>query len=134
MPKYSPTILQGSFASVNALNQNFSSIASVLNSQMLSRQNPTGDANQMFNDIDMNGNTLYNMQSSLEASSPVTRQDLADIQSTVEQSPVLADIANRVIRTVITDYEVTLEDAYGYIRATGSNMNILVPGSPDEIV
>ena len=48
------------FAATTAINNAFDAIESELNNKVLYRQNPTGEPNQMENDLDMNGNSILN--------------------------------------------------------------------------
>lgn len=43
------------------INNNFSSLATELNDKVLYRNNPSGEANQMMNSLDMNGNDVLNI-------------------------------------------------------------------------
>lgn len=45
---------------ISNINNNFQAIADALNNAVLYRQNPTGEPNQMFNDMDMNGFNILN--------------------------------------------------------------------------
>ena len=56
------SIISG-FKSVTKLIANFDSIESELNDKVLYRDNPTGEPNQMENDIDLNSNDLLNVNS-----------------------------------------------------------------------
>lgn len=46
---------------VSAINDNFSKIQDALNNGVLWRENPVGEANQMENLLDMNGNRVINV-------------------------------------------------------------------------
>ena len=48
---------------ISAMNSNFQAIEDYVNDQSLSRANPTGDANQMSVDLDMNGHDILNIDS-----------------------------------------------------------------------
>ena len=62
------TDLLSNFASQTQLNNNFSSIEDEVNGNLLKRNNPRGDANEMQVDIDMNGNSINNTDSLSTAS------------------------------------------------------------------
>lgn len=52
--------ITSSFASTSLFNTNFAAIKSELDDKVLYRNNPTGEANQMLNDLDMNSNDILN--------------------------------------------------------------------------
>jgi hypothetical protein len=55
--------ITSSFASTSLFNTNFTAIKDELNNKVLYRDNPTGEANQMLNDLDMNSNDILNASS-----------------------------------------------------------------------
>lgn len=55
-----PTISSG-YATTTALNATFNQIEDQFNTKVLYRDNPTGEPNQMQNDLDMNNNDLLNV-------------------------------------------------------------------------
>ena len=55
--------ITSSFASTSLFNTNFAAIKSELDDKVLYRNNPTGEANQMLNDLDMNSNDILNASS-----------------------------------------------------------------------
>lgn len=57
-----PTITSG-FQSASQLSTGFDAIESELQNKVLYRDNPTGEPNQMENDLDMNSNGLLNVSS-----------------------------------------------------------------------
>lgn len=61
MAKLSISNISSGFASTTALNNAFDAIETELNNKVLYRNNPSGEANQMENDLDMNGNDLLNV-------------------------------------------------------------------------
>lgn len=61
MAKLSISNIASGFASTTAINNAFDAIETELNNKVLYRNNPAGEANQMENDIDMNGNDLLNV-------------------------------------------------------------------------
>jgi hypothetical protein len=54
-----PTIASG-YITNTAFNEAFGAIQSELNNNVLYRNNPTGEPNEMNNDLDMNGFGVYN--------------------------------------------------------------------------
>lgn len=63
MAKLSISNIASGYASTTALNNAFDAIETELNNKVLYRNNTSGEANQMENDIDMNGNDLLNVGS-----------------------------------------------------------------------
>ena len=61
MAKITIDNITSGYASTTTLNNNFDAIETELNSKVLYRNNPAGEANQMENDIDMNSNKLVNV-------------------------------------------------------------------------
>jgi len=60
MAKLSLSSITTGFASQEFLNTNFEAIQNELNNKVLYRTNPAGEANQMSNDLDMNGYSILN--------------------------------------------------------------------------
>ena len=48
------------FTATTAINNAFDAIETELNNKVLYRDNPSGEPNQMENDLDMNGNAILN--------------------------------------------------------------------------
>lgn len=63
---------------LSKINSNFDAIEDYINNDVLSRQNPGGDPNQMLNDLDMNGNRVFNLPKPAALSEAVRLQDLID--------------------------------------------------------
>jgi hypothetical protein len=63
MAKISISNISSGFASTTAINNAFDAVENELNNKVLYRDNPSGEPNQMRNDLDMNGNTLLNVGS-----------------------------------------------------------------------
>lgn len=60
MAKITLDTITSSFASTSLFNTNFTAIKDELNNKVLYRDNPTGEANQMLNALDMNSNDVLN--------------------------------------------------------------------------
>ena len=60
MAKINISNISSGYASTTALNNAFDAIETQLNSKVLYRDNPSGEPNQMENDLDMNGNAILN--------------------------------------------------------------------------
>lgn len=63
MAKISISNIASGFASTTAINNAFDAIETELNNKVLYRNNTSGEANQMENDLDMNGNDILNVGS-----------------------------------------------------------------------
>ena len=61
MAKITISSIGSGYASTAALNATFNQIEDEFNSKILYRNNPTGEPNQMENDLDMNNNDLLNV-------------------------------------------------------------------------
>lgn len=61
MAKISLSSILSGFLSASKLTENFQKIATEFQSKVLYRDNPTGEPNQMENDIDMNSNSILNV-------------------------------------------------------------------------
>ena len=63
MAKLTISDITSGYSSTTSLNNAFNAIETELNDKVLYRNNPEGEANQMENDLDMNGNDLLNVGS-----------------------------------------------------------------------
>lgn len=79
MAKVTISNITSGYASTTALNTAFGTLEEELNNKVLYRNNPTGEPNQMENDIDMNGHSLLNL-----ASLEVAGVDFATVLTTAE--------------------------------------------------
>lgn len=60
MAKLTLSDIASGYASTTALNLSFNLIEDEFNNKVLYRNNPTGEPNQMQNDLDLNGNDILN--------------------------------------------------------------------------
>jgi len=60
MAKVTLSDIASGYASTTALNLSFNLIEDEFNNKVLYRNNPTGEPNQMENDLDLNGNDILN--------------------------------------------------------------------------
>ena len=60
MAKVTLSDITAGYASATALNLSFNLIEDEFNNNVLYRNNPTGEPNQMENDLDLNGNDILN--------------------------------------------------------------------------
>ena len=72
------------YQSTTQVNTNNAEIATNLNSLVLYRNNPDGEANEMLNLMDMNSNRIINLPVAISAGEPVTFGQLIDILSTAD--------------------------------------------------
>ena len=77
---------------VSVMNANFQKIVVALDEQVLYRDNPDEEPNQMENDIDMNGKRIYNLPEPVGENEPIRRAD-AELIVTEFSQPVI-DAAN----------------------------------------
>jgi hypothetical protein len=61
MAKFTLNDIQSGYASISLLNTSFQEIENEFNNKVLYRNNPSGEPNQMENDLDMNNNDLLNV-------------------------------------------------------------------------
>ena len=60
MAKLTLSDITAGYASASALNASFNAIEDEFNNNVLYRNNPSGEPNQMENDLDLNGNDILN--------------------------------------------------------------------------
>lgn len=61
MAKYTPDNVASGYKTTSLLNNEFDKLATIVNEQMLARDNPDGEPNAMQNELDMNSNRLINL-------------------------------------------------------------------------
>lgn len=120
MSKINLSTVSSGYNQLSSVNSNFESIEQELQSKVLYRDNPTGEPNQMENDLDLNGHSILNLGTSTAGSSPITRDELQNISDTIQYSVVLQDIANGTVSNETASRSATTGDEYSYIRFTGS--------------
>ena len=68
-------------------NENFRKIEEALNDKVLYRDNPVGEPNEMQNDIDMNGQRIYNLPKPVAGHEPLRLSEIGllpeEIQSRI---------------------------------------------------
>src|SRR5690625_234775 len=91
---------------LQTINDNFRKIEEELNEKVLYRDNPVGEPNEMENDLDMNGNRIYNLPKPVEGHEPLRLVDIGllpqDLEEYVEESKEWAEKSQDA-------YENTLE-------------------------
>src|SRR5690625_1814140 len=67
------------------INENFRKIEEEFNEKVLYRKNPNGESNEMENDLDMNGNRIYNLSKPLEGHEPLRLSDIGFLPEEVKE-------------------------------------------------
>jgi hypothetical protein len=93
MAKITLDTITSSYAATSLFQTNFTAIEDELNDKVLYRVNPTGEANQMENDLDMNSNDILNVST--------TYTDMLNLGGT------LVTIGDSVIQNTFTETEFT---------------------------
>lgn len=78
MPKIVMSDVRGGY-NLSAIEENFDKIATELNDKVLYRNNPPLESNTVHNDVDMNGNRIYNLPAPNSPSEPARLQDLQNV-------------------------------------------------------
>lgn len=76
MAKITLDNIASGYASTTKINNNNDAIEAELNDKVLYRNNPSGEANQMMNELDMNSNKILNLPDGVSNQEPVTVQQL----------------------------------------------------------
>lgn len=79
-----PTVTNGQ--NISTVNSNFAAIQDALNNHVLYRDNPSGEPNQMMQDLDMNGKSLLNIGSI--SAQTISLEDGTDLNTVVAQIEV----------------------------------------------
>ena len=88
MAKKTALSVSSGYQSTTQLNNEFADIADHLNNKVLYRDNPSGESNQMENDLDMNSKKILNLPSPETDNEPARRVDLTDLtQFTADTVP-----------------------------------------------
>lgn len=77
-----PDLVAG-FNSAASINTILQAIEDALNNNILWRDNPVGESNEMLNDFDMNGNQILNLPVPVDPNDPVRLQDVEDALDSV---------------------------------------------------
>lgn len=121
MAKVSLTTVTNGF-NVSAINDNFTQIAEQLNNKVLYRDNPSGEPNQMQNDLDMNGNNLLNIGSISADTISINGVDLNTIVAEIEADASLASSNASAALTLATTANTNANTAL--TTANGLNAQI----------
>lgn len=71
------------------INSNFQKIEEEFNEKVLYRDNPTGEPNEMNNDLDMNGNRVYNLPVPLADNEAARLKDVQDAVTGITQANLI---------------------------------------------
>ena len=71
---------------LSKINDNFQKIETALNDGALWRDNPTGEPNQMKNDLDMNGHRIYNLPAPVAENEPARYKEIQDVRVEIDQA------------------------------------------------
>lgn len=91
MAKITLASILTAFASAVSLNSRFSDVESHLNDKVLYRDNVSGEANDMKNDLDMNSNRILNLPTAVSGQDPVTYAQWIGGSSNVTITGTLAE-------------------------------------------
>ena len=83
MAKVTLSDITAGYASTSALNASFNAIEDEFNSKVLYRNNPSGESNQMENDLDMNSNDILNVNNIQVDSVTVNGVDIITTMNTI---------------------------------------------------
>lgn len=76
------------------INDNFQKIEDELNDKVLYRDNPSGEPNEMHNDLDMNSNRIYNLPAPIAEHEPLRLKEASDVISATEDAKDATNKAN----------------------------------------
>jgi hypothetical protein len=117
MAKLTLDTITSSFASTTLFNTNFATILAELDGKVLYRNNTSGEANQMENDLDMNSNSILNANAINTTSltvnglpvaggnvtaAAVTYDDSASVHTAVDVQEALDELGNASLATIQT--------------------------------
>jgi len=125
MAKYTPVTLQGGIYSRAQIQVNFQGIADNLNDKVLYRDNPTGEPNQMEQELDMNGSRIINVGEGVNATDGV---NLSQVSALFSSDQVIGTVARfREIETLVNG-QVTVDfDSMNYTVGI-NNLSVFIDG------
>lgn len=105
MSKITINDITSQFASAQAINSRFQQIETALNDKVLWRDNPVGEANELNQDLDLNGFQILNLPAPVNPTDPVRLQDMEEaiqmpdmsISDLNDVDPNLAPTTNQVL-------------------------------------
>ena len=139
MAKLTLTDASGGFNSTAQLNANNTLLETEFQDKVLYRNNPTGEPNQMENNLDMNSNRILNLSSAITGAEPVRLQDVTDgftfstaatevtssftLSSTYSGNFIETTGSNNIVITIPTESSDNLGNGYivsGFHHGTGT--------------
>lgn len=94
MAKHTPTTISSGYNSASTIDANFQSISDELNDNVLYRNNPAGEPNEMNNDLDMNSNAILNSSrvdtNELRINGVILGVEAPTVGSAIEETVVLS--------------------------------------------
>lgn len=75
---------------LTTLNSNFQKIADALNEKVFYRDNPEGEPNQLADELDMNGQRIYNLPEPVQDNEPLRKADVSLIVTELNQEVLQA--------------------------------------------
>lgn len=110
---------------LSKINSNFSKIANAVNNTILSRDNPTGDANQMLVALDMNGKNVFNAGTVSAADVVMNNVSIGGIVSAAAASATAAAASAVVANTNAVAATATLNTFHqDYLGQSASDLDI----------
>ena len=139
MAKLTLDTITSSFASTTLFNTNFATILAELDGKVLYRNNTSGEANQMENDLDMNSNSILNANAINTTSltvnglpvaggnvtaAAVTYDDSASVHTAVDVQEALDELGNASLATVQTSATDTTAGSLMAVGAFGIGSDV----------
>lgn len=119
MAKITPKTVSSGY-NLNTINENFQALATELQNKVLYRNNPTGEPNQLEQQLDMNSNRVINLLDAVSPSEPAT---LRQLQALASGAPSIG--VGKVL--VIATAGQTVFSTATYVPG-GNNLNIYING------
>lgn len=104
MAKLTLDDITASYASIAQINSNFQDIEDIINDNILFRDNPDGEPNELLSDIDVNSKRLYNLPIALQAYEAVP---LVQVQTLI-QGIGTNTIVGRTLETTVASASQTV--------------------------
>ena len=98
-------------ANTSLINDNFTSIAAALNSEVLYRDNPVGTTNTMQDSLDMNSNQVINLTDPTTAQGAATKAYVDGLASFANAATLQAAVASTAADVLLTAADVVLTNA-----------------------
>lgn len=99
MPKITLSNVATGHNSAATVNADFDEVALHLNDKVLYRDNPSGETNSMFNDIDMGSNEITNLKAPTSSNSAARLVDVQEINDITALAPSQSGNADKILQT-----------------------------------